>query len=245
VDASPLAASLLVVRELAGRRGVLDMREASGGPEALAVELEVLFEDARAGSTRAREAAIAVASWIAHRAVERPRLLEPIRAAAVRAGLPLASALLSPAEATASLASGGRLAEVCLPARKPFTVPHDDTQSGRLRFYGTGWGFQRREQLRRHPDPVMVGRLLDESWFRLGDVLVIASRRPSVPAIAWAIATRDHWFGRPRVRDALVANPFTPATLALALLPSTQASTLRRLAQGRAGAVRDAARRFG
>ena len=243
--AASLAASLHAVRELAGQRGVLDLREANGGADALAVELEVVFEDVRAGSTRAREAAIAVASWVAHRAKDAPQLLEPLRASIARARLPLASAVFSATDAAASLAPGGRLAEVCVPARQPFTVPHRDTPSGRLRYYGTGWGFHRREQLRRHPDPVMVGRLLDASWLRLGDVLVIASRRPSIPAIAWEIATRDRWFARPRVRDALVANPFTPALLAVALLPSAPASTVRELARGAASDVQRAARLFG
>ena len=180
-DGSPgsLTASILAVRELAGQRGVLDLREAERGVRALAEELEELLDAARSGSSRSREAALAVASWLAHREAA-GHALEPLRAAVDEAGLPLASAILARSDATAALAPHGRLAEVGLPARASFAVPYDDTPSGRLVWYAS-FGSRRRERFRMHHNAVMIGRLLDASWCRLADVLVVASRRPTTP----------------------------------------------------------------
>ncbi len=237
-----LTASILAVRELAGQRGVLDLREAERGVRALAAELEELLDAARSGSSRSREAALAVASWLAHREAAGDAL-EPLRAAVDEAGLPLASAILARSDATAALAPHGRLAEVGLPARASFAVPHDDTPSGRLVWYAS-FGSRRRERFRMHHDAVMIGRLLDASWCRLADVLVVASRRPTTPEIVLALATRDRWFGRARVREAIGANPFSPASLVLALLPSMSAATLRVLARGRPSPIQRAAKLF-
>ena len=56
------------------------------------------------------------------------------------------------------------------------------TRPGRLVWYAS-FGSRRRERFRMHHDAVMIGRLLDASWCRLADVLVVASRRPTTPEI--------------------------------------------------------------
>ena len=76
---------------------------------------------------------------------------------------------------------------------------------------------RRLELLCRHPDPVFVGRLLEQRWLRLADVVTIASRRPTTPALLRAIATRDIWLRHAAVRVALAENPYTPSGLGLAL----------------------------
>jgi hypothetical protein len=71
-----------------------------------------------------------------------------------------------------------------------------------------------------HPSPVMASRLLDQRWLTLRQALVIASRRPSSPAIAFAVARSERWMRYAALREALALNPFTPTGLALALLPT-------------------------
>jgi hypothetical protein len=90
----------------------------------------------------------------------------------------------------------------------------------------------------------VVEKLLDQRWLRLRDVVLIAARRPTVPALAWAIASRDRWFFQAPVREALAQNPFSPTSLVLALLPTVATSTVQRLVRLGAPEVRDAAKLF-
>jgi hypothetical protein len=96
-----------------------------------------------------------------------------------------------------------------------------------------------------HHRPRVIEKLLDQRWLRLRDVVLIAARRPTVPALAWAVASRDRWFFQAPVREALAQNPFSPTSLVLALLPAVTASTASRLARSTSPEVSDAASRFG
>jgi hypothetical protein len=83
--------------------------------------------------------------------------------------------------------------------------------------------------LRNHHDPKVVARLLDQRWLRLRDAVTIAARRPTLPEMAWALATRDRWFFQPSIREALAQNPYTPTGLVLAMIPILPTATVRRL----------------
>lgn len=98
--------------------------------------------------------------------------------------------------------------------------------------------------LRMHHRPRVIEKLLDQRWLRLRDVVLIAARRPTVPALSWAIASRDRWFFQAPVREALAQNPFSPTSLVLALLPTVATSTVQRLVRLGAPEVREAARLF-
>lgn len=110
-------------------------------------------------------------------------------------------------------------------------------------FYGRG-ATGTLAPLRMHHRPRVIEKLLDQRWLRLRDVVLIAARRPTVPALSWAVATRDRWFFQAPVREALAQNPFTPTSLVLALLPTISTSTVRRLARAASPEVREAARLF-
>jgi hypothetical protein len=307
---NPLALALAALREPAAQRSLLDRRATAHGIEALADEIEELLEATRTGYVEARAAALALSSWLVHHHVvgvpetslvpsRAPLATSPtilaLRASSGAAQRPLLSALLREGRAAATLAKGGRLGEICLPASaidsappshmfvsessmsaadgevlgdvgaraRPASDPFDDIpllsleptrgpyvgrpplaiDSARF-FYGRGTTGAL-EPLRMHHRPRVIEKLLDQRWLRLRDVVLIAARRPTVPALAWAVASRDRWFFQAPVREALAQNPFSPTSLVLALLPAVTASTASRLARSTSPEVSDAASRFG
>jgi hypothetical protein len=72
-------------------------------------------------------------------------------------------------------------------------------------------------RLGQHHSPVTIGRLLDDVATRERDVIAIAARRPTTPAIVAQLTSRLRWMNLPSVRAALVANPCTPSRAALLL----------------------------
>lgn len=110
-------------------------------------------------------------------------------------------------------------------------------------FYGRG-ATGTLAPLRMHHRPRVIEKLLDQRWLRLRDVVLVAARRPTVPVLSWAVATRDRWFFQAPVREALAQNPFSPTSLVLALLPTVSTSTVQRLVRAGAPEVREAARLF-
>lgn len=269
-----LASALDSVRELPAQRSLLELHLHASRADGLAVELEGLFDAARSGSTRARTASVAVASWIAHKSSDGSRAIEAVHAAAERLGLVLTRTLLHAGPPRSALARGGRLPEVCIGARAPFlvrwptgpTAPRElepEAHAGQepapeplrrqtapmplhecIGYFFRSGAFLRLERMRLHPDPIFVRRLLEARWLRLADALVIASRRPSSPEIAWSVAKCDRWLASARVREALAANPFSPSQLVLVLLPCLSSHSVQLLAQGGSAHVRAAARLF-
>jgi hypothetical protein len=88
---------------------------------------------------------------------------------------------------------------------------------------------QQVDRLGRRPDPAVLRVLLRDRSVRERDVVSIAARRPSTPAIVAELLAHLGWMARPSVRIALLENPFTPTRIALLLLP-TCSSRLRSLA---------------
>jgi hypothetical protein len=220
---------LAALPSMAARRAVLGER-IRACPRQAARELEVLVRAARSGRPTGRTGALAVASTLIHlhRGGE-AGTLAALWEAAAREGLPALAALLDDAPAHRALPWLGRLREVCYPERgflrfwpTKYNGMLHRAWEARLRFLGM-------DRLLHHPSPILVGHLLDQRWLPLDKVLVIASRRPTSRAIALELACRDHWLGRIEVREAMVQNPFTPAPIALALLPAVSARALRRL----------------
>lgn len=227
-----LAHCLAGLRDLPVGRGFLADRLATLGPLALAQELEPLVTRAAAGNESERGAMVVVASWIAH-ACGRGELapLLAIGAAAAEAGLPRTAALFGDGEARATLAKGGRLADVGVAVfanlsgfpLRPYPGQSAEEWREQRAWLSKGLGGRLRTMLPRtarvrlHHDPVFIGRLLDQPWLSMSDVVVIAVRRPTVPAIVLAVATRDRWFRYATVRAAIRQNPYTPPLLARAL----------------------------
>ena len=84
-------------------------------------------------------------------------------------------------------------------------------------------------RLGQHHSAFTIGRLLDDPSTREGDVIAIAARRPTTPAIVRHLTSRPRWMQLPSVRAALVANPCTPTRVAL-LLAATCLPRLRGIA---------------
>ena len=99
-------------------------------------------------------------------------------------------------------------------------------------------------QMLADPHPQVVERLLENPHITERDVLVMASRRPSVPDSLILIARCDRWRKRYSVRRAIVLNPHTPAHLAIRLLVMLRHKDQQLVAAdgNLAGTVRDQAR---
>ncbi len=217
------------LRELAQRRSVLSRHLEVVGPSVFAEELEPLLLRAAEGHRDGREVAIAITSWVAHTvaAVGHSPLVEVAEIAA-RRGCVLTYLAANESCARKALARRGRLAEVGIDRWQsivPFRRRQPDQsavdwraqnlwmdQRFRQRF---GWaaapGYL--ERRRAHHEPDFIGRLLDHACCRIGDAVVVAARRPTTLAMVVVIATRDRWFSEPRVREALMANPFSPPAI--------------------------------
>src|SRR5262249_20047630 len=74
-------------------------------------------------------------------------------------------------------------------------------------------------RLRGDPDPQVIRLLLANPRLTEGDVIAIAARRPTNPAIQREIFAARGWSTRYRVLRTLVLNPYTPADLTIWLLP--------------------------
>jgi hypothetical protein len=217
-------------RDLPVARAMLGHRLASFGPGVVAAELEPLFAGAAAGQVRERAAIPALGSWVAHTlsAGEGSRL---VAIGVAGHGLPYVRAVFGADDARASLPALGRLPEGTLAVyanisgRRPRRYAGQSADDWRrhcamlARHPGARAWVTRgmREPAARHHDPVFVARLLDQDWLQAQHVLQVAARRPSVPAIALAVATRDKWWSVRAVRDALAENPYTPGILARVL----------------------------
>jgi hypothetical protein len=209
-------------------------RLAALGPAGFAREIEPLLGRASAHE-RERRGLWVTASFIAHASARgEDAQLAAIGAAAAEAGLPFARSLFDGSTACApraSLSPGARLAEVGIPVFADLsgipTRPYP-TQTAREWYEMRAWFLRSPgarlyrvrpsvERWRLHHDPVFIGRLLDQRWLSLRDTVWIAARRPTIPAILLAVATRDRWFCFASVREALGNNPYTPPMLARAL----------------------------
>jgi hypothetical protein len=79
------------------------------------------------------------------------------------------------------------------------------------------------------PDPQVIRVLLGNPHLTEGDVLAIASRRPTRKEVL-RVVFESSWLARYAVKRALVLNPYTPGDLAVRLLPTLVLSDLRAVA---------------
>jgi len=213
--------ALEVLPDLPSRRAVL-REKLLGAPAAAVWGIDAIVRRALDGRTSRRDATVTLASvLIGMRRAGDSQGIDALRTEAARAGLTVVVALLGDAPAHRALARLGRLREVCIPERAPFrrwplAAELGLTRSGLLRLRRTSHG----EGFAMHPSPILIGRLLRERWLELEDVLHVAARRPTTPALAFELASHDRWLQRLEVREAMAQNPFTPTGIVLSLLPS-------------------------
>jgi hypothetical protein len=207
-------------------RAIVAERFAAQDPAEFVDLLEPVIDGARRGVAADRSAMVAVASFIAHElATGGDRRLAAVGEAATTTEHPLTRALFT-GEPARSLARGGKLADVGIslhtwfwpiPFRRSPEMSVEDFHSCRAWWATPRMSYIRgRPELpraRSHHDPGFIARLLDARWTDKRDVVTIAARRPIVPAMSLAVATRDRWFRLVEVREALAENPFTPSPL--------------------------------
>lgn len=199
--------------------------------------IDEILEQAASGGAAARAAALALVSAVVHR--RRAGDSEPLAAiamAAREACLHWAALVCGDVSPARALSNRARLPEVGLNTEALFPSAPADWRTdykGSLDMYALSEDKLRRmadigltffggalrplRDLVRHPSGAFLGRVLRARWIRQADVLMAATRRPSTPEIAIAIAADDRWLQNPSVRAALAENPFTPRWLAAGL----------------------------
>jgi hypothetical protein len=75
------------------------------------------------------------------------------------------------------------------------------------------------DRLLRDPHPAVIKNLLGNPRVTEDDVIRLASRRPTFPDVQTEIARSPRFGHRPRVRLAIVQNPFSPTSLSVPLVP--------------------------
>lgn len=170
-----------------------------------------------------------------------PAAREVVQALCVVLSKPLESSVLARLREEAV---GGGLPALERLLRLP-SVPPPDDDDGRVPDYGAGRpltlgerkALARRpdrfalERLARDPHPAVIERLLANPKLTEDDVLRMASRRPSTPAVLLSIARSARFVRSARIRLALVLNPQTPAEVAgplVALLTRPELSLVLR-----------------
>lgn len=76
------------------------------------------------------------------------------------------------------------------------------------------------ERILKDPDPRVLREVVRNPRLREHEVLEIASRRPCPEEVFRLLARAESWIARPAVRRAVAWNPYAPAQLAVAILPT-------------------------
>ncbi len=112
--------------------------------------------------------------------------------------------------------------------------------------YARGTDRMRLDRLRFDRNPQVIRNLLNNPRVVERDVVQIAARRPNQVAVLEEIVRSQRWIVRYPVKIAIVRNPYTPADMALPLLPHLHRQDLREIARQPTldPVVRNAARRL-
>ena len=101
---------------------------------------------------------------------------------------------------------------------------------GERKFLARGQDRMMLDRLLRDPHPDVIRAVLGNPRITEADVVLLAARRPTYADIQSEIAKSARWSPRPRVRLTLVQNPYTPATIAVPMLPLLLRGELKQIA---------------
>jgi hypothetical protein len=121
---------------------------------------------------------------------------------------------------------GSRLPEARLPLAREISL-------GERRSLAAGSNRRYLEHLLHDPNPMVITKLLKNPAMQVKDILVVASRRPTIPGLLEAILAEWRWLQHHGVREALARNPFMQTGYALKLLPTLHVQVLRQIASSR------------
>jgi hypothetical protein len=111
-------------------------------------------------------------------------------------------------------------------------IDRDDISVGERRMMARKADSEMIDRLVFDPEPLVIENLLENPDLTLRQVLKIASRRPTKPNLLERLVAHHGWFGRQRLRKALVMNPYNDTGLSLKLLPTVGIEALRRVRYG-------------
>lgn len=201
-------------------------------PSRAAFELDALIRAAVMGGAPARSAMLACGLALAREPMA--PWVSSLGDCAASEGFTMACMVLGDAAPHLSVRPHGRLSDPSINEWWSIILDRRERRWGyalpspRSVLQGTG----RLGRLLMHPEPHVVRRILAARATQLSDVLVIASRRPSSPAIVAEVCASLRWMGHVEVREAIASNPFAPTGVALALLPTIPVQALRALTTG-------------
>jgi hypothetical protein len=213
---------LLALPDVRLRIDWLDSQIQSEPPETLAQLLDVIIGESEVSETRAREALLTIALWVAGTAREAD--LDRLRQIA------LAQRLLSLQRVIRRVPAPSQA-----PQSSETKIP--DYGAGRELTLGERRNLARRadrhgfDALLRDPHPMVVTELLANPKTTEDDVVRIAAFRPARGSSTLAIA-RTRWLTRPRVRMTVLLNPGSPPAIALPLVGLCTRVELLELARG-------------
>ena len=117
-----------------------------------------------------------------------------------------------------------KLPEVRLPLDRDLTL-------GARRSLAMGSERRFLERLIHDPDPLVLQKILLNPSIQKQDVVLIASRRPTIPPLLETILSQWRWMRHHEVREALARNPYIQTGYALKILPTLHIHVLREIAQ--------------
>lgn len=213
---------LLALPDVRLRVDWLDAQVQSEPAETLAPVLDVIIGESEVSETRAREALLTIALWVAGTAREAD--LDRLRQVA------LAQRLLSlqrvirrvPAPSQSPQSSEARIPDYG--AGRELTLGERRNLARRADRHGF-------DALLRDPHPMVVTELLVNPKTTEDDVVRIAALRPARSSSIEAIA-KTRWLTRPRVRMTVLLNPGSPPAIALPLVGLCTRAELLELARG-------------
>jgi hypothetical protein len=225
------------LRETAMRARVVARDLETSDPEVAAAALEHVCQLAEQADPQAREVLTAAAATLT--SPEHAVLTERLREEAAR-GDRLALARLLRRRTTQSALETpppGERHAVAMPAGRAYTL-------GERRALARGRDRLLLDRLLRDPHPMVIRIVLGNPRITEDDIVRLAARRPTFPDVQSEIARSPRFGTRPRVRLALVQNPFTPPSIGVPLVALLLRSELEQIvgATELAVVVRGAAR---
>lgn len=209
--------------ELQMRRAKLDEVLRALSPEEAVWFIDQLVRGALWGRTAEVDAMLATSSWLIRlRLADEYELLQGLYVAAHETKRDSILSMLRDFPAHQALGPGVRLPDTKLPIPREVSL-------GEKRTLASGQDRRILERLIHDNNPLVIEKLMRNPLIRIQDVIAMASRRPTLPALLIPIVMSDSWFIETRVRETLVQNPFVPTGIALRVLPTLHATLLRKL----------------
>lgn len=209
--------------ELAMRRAKLDETLKTLSASEIVWWLDQLVRGGLWGRNPEIDAMLAASSWLIRlRLDDAYELLQSLYVAAWESKRASILSMLRDHPAHMALRGTAKLPDVKLPIPREVTL-------GERRTLAAGQDRRIIERLLHDNNPLVIEKLMHNPLVQVADIVTIASRRPTMPALLTPVVLSDHWLIEHRVRETLVQNPYIPTGIALRLLPTLHINVLRKI----------------